>query len=234
MEVPMNAQGFYISSQNRGPSGRLADWTQIKVDYVHIRVLDGLAPDPDATHNIAGARAAGIPWSAVQSYYPWLDATDQARALAFYGDKAPLGLAGDFEATGGMEAKEYMAHANLYALQVGLRWLHPFLVYTNANIGTLYLPSAWGKSNPLWIANPGSDTPHLPSQWSAWRFWQDDWTWSTPGVFDLTICHDQFNGTPGDLAALYHLTPQTDPLKDWRSSLTAWARTQGYTGPEAP
>jgi hypothetical protein len=230
----MNAQGFYISSQNRGPSGRLADWSLVHADYAHIRVLDGLAPDPDATHNIAGARAAGIPWSAVQSFYPWLDVTDQARLLYGYGDLAPLGVAGDFEKSGGLEPVRYQAIVKEYSQVIRLATARELLVYTSAWFGATYLPAAWGKSNPLWIANPGSDIPHLPAQWSAWRFWQDSWSWSTPGVFDLTICHDQFNGTPGDLAALYHLTPQPDPVKEWRAALTAWARTQGYTGPEAP
>lgn len=229
----MNAQGFYISSQNRGSSGRLADWSLVHVDYAHIRVLDGLVPDPDAAHNVAGAQAVGIPWSAVQSFYPWLDGHQQAVLLGGYKDQAPLGLAADFEGADRWSATSYAASADRYRLLVQAISNVPLLVYTSKWFGSTFLPSAWGKSNPLWIANPGSSDPHLPLQWSAWRFWQDSWTWSTPGIYDLTICHDRFNGTVADLAALYHLVKVPDPLVQWRSALTAWARGQGYTGPDA-
>ena len=230
----MNAQGFYISSQNRGPTGRLADWSRVKVDYVHIRVLDGLQPDPDAAHNISGAREAGIPWSAVQSFYPWLDVGKQAWALADYALDAPLGGAADFEVSGGLSPWRYMLLAEDYCSVFGEASTRPLLVYTSAWLGTAYLPTGWGTTQLLWIANPDSNSPHLPLQWTAWRFWQDDWNWSTPGVSDPTICHDQFNGAPADLAALYHLAPQTDPLKEWRAPLPGWARGGGEGGPEPP
>lgn len=230
----MNAEGFYISSYNRSLSGRLADWSLVHAGYVHIRVLDGLQPDPDAAHNVAGAQAAGIPWSAVQSFYPWLDVHQQATLLGGYKDQAPLGLAADFESADRWSAISYRASADRYRLLVQAISNAPLLVYTNEWFGSTFLPAAWGKSNPLWIANPGSSDPHLPLQWSAWRFWQDSCTWSTPGIFDPTICHDCFNGTSGDLAALYHLVKVSDPLVEWRRALTAWARGQGYSGPDAP
>ena len=116
----------------------------------------------------------------------------------------------------------YMLMGNIYPM-----------IYTSSYFWSLVTGTdkAWISAHcPLFVAHWGTDSPILPAGWTNY------------------VIH-QYSADGNGLGRMYGAPPEADkdmdldrcrlswlqqyaPPQDWAQSITTWARTQGYTGPE--
>jgi GH25 family lysozyme M1 (1,4-beta-N-acetylmuramidase) len=75
-------------------------------------------------------------------------------------------------------------------------------------------PITWAKDYDLWVANYNVAAPTLPTDWTAWKFWQKSSTGSVNGIAG-NVDLDQFNGALSDLKAYAkQITPEPPPTPE--------------------
>lgn len=88
------------------------------------------------------------------------------------------------------------------------------IIYTNPSFWRDYMGNTRDFCDyPLWIANYGVSTPHLPGAWTSWLFWQASENGRVEGI-DVPVDLDYFNG---DLEALQALVNTRSLVKSPQS-----------------
>ena len=106
----------------------------------------------------------------------------------------------DMEVTDGQSPATIQAHMKTWLATVEHATGRKPLLYTtqsmSGSVGTGF------KSQPLWVANWDASCPVLPSNFTAWKFWQTSSTAKVPGIAGNAAA-DEFDG---DLTALLKFT----------------------------
>lgn len=208
------------------------------VEFVFIKASQANWIDGDLLDNWVNAKAAGLLRGAYH-YLVW-DKPYSVQASTFLGavqsDLPELMLVVDYEKRSGVIS----AGSCRLMLKNTLEYLK---ARTSCKIGIYTSPGFWAEFGsadvywaqyPLWLAHYTNDPePRIPKPWSDYIFWQ--WTDKGPGKalgaesFGLDM--NWFNGSR---EALYTWAGHTEPelALTWQQSIDAWARTQGYNGPQ--
>jgi lysozyme len=170
------------------------------------RVTQGLggpgtaSPDPDAAHNHADIRNAGLYRGGYHFLDPKLPGDKQADY--FVTEYGRLGivqhdiLALDNE-TPGASVTQVADCAGLFMeTLVKLRPYNPRWVYTFEDFALAGNCAGLGGYG-LWYARPGSSAPPAPAPWKTWTGWQ----WGTRPAAGQTVDADAFNGDKNKLTA---------------------------------
>jgi lysozyme len=158
-------------------------------------------------------KAAGIMRGASHFFHPVSSAEDQAdHFLKVMADFLPGDLppALDLEETSATH-DEWPGIQSADRIGLVLRWLKR-VEDTTGMKSVIYTRKGWVKDNlpgaealndhPLWVADfKSTETPLIPSQWSAWTFWQFSETGTVPGI-NSKVDLDRFNGVSADLQML--------------------------------
>jgi lysozyme len=187
-------------------------WPEVRaagIAFAFARVSDGTtAPDARFADNWQGMKSAGVVRGAYQFFRAGEDPAAQARLVVSMLEDAGGLEAGDLPVVMDIETADGASSATVRANMAS--WLDAVeratgaapIVYTNAATSAV-IGNAFGGA-ALWVANWDAGCPSLPAGWSTWTFWQYSSTGSVAGV-PTAVDLDEFDGTPGDLAALASL-----------------------------
>jgi GH25 family lysozyme M1 (1,4-beta-N-acetylmuramidase) len=107
----------------------------------------------------------------------------------------------------GQSASEMVAWVHSFANEYKAKTGRDIIIYTTADWWNTCTGSstAFGSTNPLWVANYGVSEPALPAGWGVYTFWQYSSTATVSGVSGgCDVNH--FNGTAARLLALANNT----------------------------
>jgi lysozyme len=186
------------------------------------------SPDPDAAHNHAAIRDAGLFRGAYHFLDPTLSGAGQAQY--FVDAQETLGFTQsdmlwlDNE-THGQSGSVVASCAQAFMKELKtLRPNNPMGVYTYINFAQTGNDSGLGEW-PLWLAYPNASAPTPPPPWTKWAFWQ----WGTRPESGAQVDADAFNGTVADLGAWiasYSAAP-TSYVSDGTKTLAAISSAVG-------
>jgi lysozyme len=204
-------------------------------EFVFVKASQGLAPDPDFATLWPAAKEAGLLRGAYH-FLTW-NTSPEFQASNFYtylkNDPGELPPVVDFE---WWSTVPPTAFDKLYCFLEMLKQLSKKtpIIYTGPSFWQTYgKKDLYWKQYGLWIAHYGVDTPTVPVPWSFWQFWQHSshGDGARFGMESKSVDLDYFNGTLDELRA-YVGQPAPAPQATWAQAITAWARRQGYDGPE--
>lgn len=164
------------------------DWPLLYAEgrpaFVFMKATDGISfSDSWLARHREGARSEDLPYG----FYHYMQAGD-GRAQADYflnslgGDAGHLPLACDVEENT-IRLRDVRAFVDRIHEEVPG---HPVAIYTRASLW-----SEIGGDNPnlpefgdclCWVSHPGAAKPILPSDWTAYDFWQVTWKGRIPGI----------------------------------------------------
>lgn len=185
------------------------DWAAAKAQIPNLRfgmfrVTQGLggkgtgSPDPDAAHNYAGSKAAGLEHGGYHFLNPRLSGQAQAEYFVktwhLIGDGlAPLDMLSLDNETPGASPAAVAACADAFMRELTSLVPHnPRIVYTFIDFAREGNCAGLG-GYPLWLAYPNSTAPKTPPPWTGMKFWQ----WGIRNGDDA----DAFMGTAGAFEA---------------------------------
>ncbi len=175
------------------------DFEKIKAagkSYVFIRAsLGNTYADPDYSHNIQKARAAGL---AAGSYHFYMTDDKPDDQFANFSKHVSL-QSGDLPPVVDIEklnknslpntAAELKIFLNMMEKKYGVKPI----IYSGENFANEDLKGF--SDYPLWLAEYNKDkTPQLPLDWKHWTFWQHTENGTVAGV-EGKVDFDRFNGT---------------------------------------
>lgn len=181
------------------------DWLAVKgVSFVFIKASEGSTfTDPRFALNWACSKVVGIPRGAYHYYRNGVDPLAQVKKFidVLGSDKGELPPVVD------VEDETFIADYDslmTFCVSLSVRLGVTPSIYTRSSYwdGPQFWthPFKWTLKNDLWVADYGKvDVPHLPSDWTDWKFWQygqgngKDYGCQSPTV-DLNV----FNGSPDD------------------------------------
>jgi lysozyme len=182
------------------------DFAKVKAagnKFVIARVSDGTT-HPDSKFNTywPAIRAQGMIRGTYQFFRPGQDALAQANLVlsrvnalgGFKADDLPVVL--DIEATDGQSATVVRQKMQIWLNRIEQATGKKPIIYTAA-----FMSSVIGNgfsSYPLWVANYGATCPAMPSNWSAWKFWQWSSTATVSGISG-SVDVNKWNGTLAQL-----------------------------------
>ena len=220
-----------------------------KIIFVGIRAtLSWGYQDPWFPRNWQEAKRIGVLRTAYHVIFPGEDPTRQIDNLfrLIGDDHGELPLVLDIELDQGNSVSTIINNIYKQAQLVEVRDGRKPILYSRASWVDQYMKGAtWLNEYDWWIAHyltnqqieehPGP--PALPKGVSTWLIHQTSGKFITNGQFGVEskeVDIDRWNTTnPADI---YHYAgiaqPETPEVKTWPQAIDAWARTQGYTGPE--
>jgi len=193
------------------------DWEAVAkagMEFAYVKATEGITvTDSLFAQNWKAMKAAGIMRGAYHFFHPVSSAEDQAdHFLKVMADFLPGDLppALDLEETSATH-DEWPGIQSADRIGLVLRWLKR-VEDTTGMKSVIYTRKGWVKDNlpgaealndhPLWVADfKSTETPLIPSQWSAWTFWQFSETGTVPGI-NSKVDLDRFNGVSADLQML--------------------------------
>lgn len=172
------------------------------LSFVIIKATDGLSQDSKFAEYYAAAKAAGLKVGA----YHFVNFNEDGAAQAAYFQrvlnsvgygKTDLPPCLDFENTSGdySTADGNLALTFLKALQSSSG--RKPMIYLSSGAPHSFGSPSWLANYYLWVASYNS-SPHVPSPWGSWTFWQSSGSASVPGV-NNEADSDYFNGSWADL-----------------------------------
>jgi len=184
------------------------DFSKVKAagyKFAIARVSDGLNyPDTKFNTYWPAIRSQGLIRGTYQFFRPGQDALAQAnlvlsRVNALGGLKADdLPVVLDVEATDGQSATVVRQKMKIWLDRIEQATGKKPIIYTAA-----FMSSVIGNGfsdYPLWVANYGATCPAMPSNWTAWKFWQWSSTGSVSGISG-NVDLNKWNGTLAQLQA---------------------------------
>lgn len=154
------------------------NWTKTKENgakFAFVKVSDGIsAQDPRRQSNVAGALAVGMEVGPYHFYRSNLDPIAQAdNFVRSIPDGCNLPPVIDVEDSNSIP-HDLEQRVKIFIDHVIAKTKVDFvIIYTRANFWTAYVGNSdWMRNHLLWIAHYGVESPHLPSAWSDWDFWQ--------------------------------------------------------------
>ncbi len=182
------------------------DWSTAKaagVTFGFVKATEGdTLVDSTFAQNWSAMKAAGVVRGAYHFFHPGDNATTQASfVLSTVGPLAAgdLPIVLDFEVLDGVAEATAVADAVTFLATVTKATGTTAILYMSAD----FLSGSYAALKPytLWVANYGVTCPGLPSEWSAWSFWQNSGSGSVSGISGETDT-DVFNGSLSQLTAL--------------------------------
>jgi lysozyme len=181
------------------------NWTSVKaagISFGFAKATEGTTlRDSTFAANWAGMKAAGVVRGAYHFFHPNESATAQASYVvstvgALEAGDLPIVL--DFEVLDGVSEATAVADAVTFLRAVSSATGKTPIVYMSSEFlsGSYSSLSAY----PLWVANYGVSCPGLPSEWGAWKFWQNSDSGDVSGISGGTDV-DEFNGSLSTLTA---------------------------------
>ena len=196
------------------------DWGAVKssgVQFAYIKATEGTSVTDSAfAANYTGAYDAGVVRGAYHFARPGSSSgAAQANYFAAHGgawsaDNLTLPGALDLEVSGcdGLSASAMVS------------WIKDFTATYKADTGrdaVLYTTASWwssctggstafGSTNPMWVAHWGVSSPSVPTGWGTYTFWQYADDGSVSGISGA-VDTDVFNGSADRLRALANNTP---------------------------
>lgn len=195
-------------------------------------------------HNWEEAKRVGVLRMAYHVVFPGENATRQMDSfLRLVGlDTGELPLVLDVELDHGLSPSAISLNILRCAQIIESRTGRKPILYSRASWVNQFMAGAsWLDQYDWWLAQylstPGEHPgpPNLPSGVKQWQIHQTTSHGSPIGVESLQMDYDRWNGDESNVrkyAGLEDIDPETLPLSEWASSMDAWARTQGYTGPK--
>lgn len=192
------------------------NFSQVKgagTQFVIARVSDGLNyPDSKFATYWPAIHTQGMVRGTYQFFRPGQDALAQANLVlskvqaagGFRPDDLPVVL--DIEATDNQPSAVVRQKMQIWLDRIEQATGKKPIIYTAA-----FMSSVIGNgfsSYPLWVANYGATCPAMPSNWTAWKFWQHSSTGSVAGISG-NVDMDKWNGTLAQLKA-YASPPVVD------------------------
>ncbi|GIL25979.1 GH25 family lysozyme [Actinocatenispora comari] len=196
------------------------NWSSVKgsgIRFAYIKATEGTSVvDSAFSANYTGAYNAGVIRGAYHFARPGSSSgAAQANYFAAHGgawsaDNLTLPGALDLEVSGcdGLSASAMVS------------WIKDFTSTYKADTGrdaVLYTTASWwssctggstafGSSNPMWVAHWGVSSPSVPAGWGTYTFWQYADNGSVSGISGA-VDTDVFNGSADRLLALANNTP---------------------------
>ncbi|NDJ78322.1 MAG: hypothetical protein GYB65_18900 [Chloroflexi bacterium] len=186
------------------------DWAQVAAagwKYAFIRATMGTRPtdvDENFYANWDGARSAGLLVSPYLLVKPDLSGAAQAeRLMITMGErKSDLPIALDVELT-----EDQLPDVVSAVLQDIIAYITTHegrapVIYTRKSFwDPNVLAGAQWAACDLWVAHYGVESPAIPRDWTAWKFWQWSSTEQVPGVGSANCDANWFDGSYEDLLA---------------------------------
>jgi len=177
------------------------DWQRVKTDgvaFAYIKATEGVGfVDPKLGAFKAGASAAGIPHGFYHFARPDTHSGTTSKTVA--GDataEADFFLSVAFPRRGELLPVLDLEIGGL-ASRLLVQWVKAWLEHVKSRAGVTPIiytyPSFWSqmgsttqfRTYPLWIANYGVTSPHLPAGWKKYTIWQYTSSGSLPGIAGL-------------------------------------------------
>jgi MYXO-CTERM domain-containing protein len=161
--------------------------------------------NPYFAQDWAGIKAHGMVRGAYHYFHADTDPMAQAdHFLTTVGtlEAGDLPAVLDLEETQGQSASTVAKKALAWMQAVEAKTGKKPILYTGPSFfsNTLGEPAGFGQY-PLWIANYGVSCPNVPPSWSKATFWQYSATGPVPGIGNVDVDQDKFNGSLADLHA---------------------------------
>ena len=195
------------------------DWNAVKsggIQFAYIKATEGTSTTDSAFGtNYPAAHDAGVIRGAYHFARPGSSSgADQANFFAAHGgawsaDNLTLPGALDLEVSGcdGLSASAMVGwikdFADTYKADTG----RDVVLYTTASWWSSCTggSTAFGSTNPMWVAHWGVSSPSVPAGWGTYTFWQYADDGSVSGVSGA-VDTDVFNGSSDRLLALANNT----------------------------
>jgi GH25 family lysozyme M1 (1,4-beta-N-acetylmuramidase) len=198
------------------------NWASVKasgVSFAFIKATEGIGfQDANYPTNRTQAKAQGITVGAYHFARPGNSPSATARGVAeadyFINyakpQKGEFQLVMDFEDnSNALSQADMWAWFQAFCGEVKAKTHELPIIYCGQSFWNTNMPTtATNLGCPLWVANWGVSSPHLPRAWTTYSFWQYSSTGTTPGVSgncDL----DTYNGSS---SAMSGFTYPRDPL----------------------
>lgn len=195
------------------------DWGSVKsagIAFAYIKATEGTSVvDSAFAANYVGAHDAGVIRGAYHFARPGSSSgADQANYFADHGgawsaDNLTLPGAVDLEVSGcdGLSAAAMVSWIGDFTATYKSRTGRDAVIYTTASWWSSCTggSTAFGSTNPMWVAHWGVDSPSVPAGWGTYTFWQWSDSGSVGGI-PATVDQDVFNGSADRLLALANNT----------------------------
>jgi GH25 family lysozyme M1 (1,4-beta-N-acetylmuramidase) len=184
------------------------DWVRVAAAGHHFAVIRATVgnhyTDPRFYENWRGARDAGLLVTAYHVVKPKNSAETQvARLFDVLEQRQPdLPLVLDVELADEQTPAVITGVIKECVQRIEQQTGRKPIIYTGAWFwdGNVLRAAEWASCD-LWVANYGVETPGLPLDWTAWRFWQYSESGRVGGVSSRRTDLDWFSGSYDDLRA---------------------------------